>query len=47
VDHVITKKGVLGVDEFYLPKALVERYDGHYLWFKIGRKDAQLFMRGI
>jgi hypothetical protein len=46
-DHVVTKKGVVSIDEFLLPKALLDKDDGDCLIFKIGRKDAQLFMRGV
>jgi hypothetical protein len=40
-------KGVFDIDEFFLPKDLLERYDGHCLWFKIEKRDAQLFKRGL
>ena len=38
---VVTKKGVLDKDKFYLPTSLVERFDGHNLWFRITKEDAQ------
>jgi len=44
-DHVVTKKGIVDKDKFFLPKNLVERYDGHNLWFKITKEDAQQFRR--
>ena len=34
-DVVITQKGVLDKDKFYLPKNVVDRFDGHNVWFKI------------
>ncbi len=43
-DTVVTKKGVLDKDKFYLPKNLVEAYDGHKLIFRI-TKEAQTFRR--
>jgi hypothetical protein len=46
-DHVITRKGLVSTDEFLLPKTLVDKYDGDCLIFKIEKKDAQLFMRGV
>jgi hypothetical protein len=46
-DHVITRKGVFDIDEFVLPKDLIERYDDECLWFKIEKKDADVFKRGI
>ena len=44
-DTVITKKGVLDKDKFYLPKNLVEAYDGHNLRFKITKEEAQTYRR--
>lgn len=44
-DTIITKKGLVDKDRFYLPKHLVERYDGHNLWFRISKDDAQMFRR--
>jgi hypothetical protein len=39
---VITQKGILDKDKFYL-KRLVDRYDGLYLWFNITEAEAQGF----
>lgn len=44
-DHVNTKKGTVDKDEFSLPKGLVERYDGHKVWFKISQEYAQRSQR--
>ena len=44
-DTVVTKKGVLDKDKFYLPKNLVEAYDGHKLIFRITKEEAQTFRR--
>ncbi len=44
-DTVITKKGVLDKDKFYLPKNLVEAYDGHKLRFRVTKEEAQTFRR--
>lgn len=46
-DHVVTRKGKVGIDEFFLPKDLLEKYDGDCLLFNIEKKDAQIFMRGV
>ena len=37
-DTVITEKGIADKNRFYLPKNLVNRFDGHTLWFNIQRK---------
>ena len=42
-DTVVTKKGVLDKDKFYLPKNLVETYDGHKLHFRVTKEEAQTY----
>ena len=44
-DTVVTKKGVLQKDKFYLPKNLAEAYDGHKLSFRVTKEEAQTFRR--
>ena len=36
-DAVITEKGITDKKRFYLPKYLVDKFDGHTLWFRITR----------
>jgi len=43
---VVTKKGVVDKDKFYLPKNLVERFDGDKVWFSITKEDAQIYRKG-
>jgi len=43
--EVVTKKGLVDKDKFYLPKSLVRQYDGHNLRFNITKEDAQQFRR--
>jgi hypothetical protein len=42
---VVTQKGILDKDKFYLTKRLVDRFDGLYLWFNITETEAQEFRR--
>jgi len=42
---VVTKKGIVDKDKFYLPKMLVERYDGHKVFFSITKEDAENYKR--
>jgi hypothetical protein len=42
-DKVITKKGLIEGYNFLLPKNLVDRYDGHVLWFRITQEQAQQY----
>ena len=44
-DVIVTKKGIVDKDKFYLPKNLAERYYGHKIWFKISKEDAQQYRR--
>ncbi len=42
-NQVVTKKGLIEGDNFFLPKSLVDRYDGHVLWFRITQEQAQQY----
>jgi hypothetical protein len=44
-DKVVTKKGLIEGDNFLLPKGLVDRYDGHVLWFRITQEQAQQYRK--
>ena len=35
IEYVLTKKRTIDSDKFYIPKNLVERFDGHTVWFKL------------
>ena len=42
---VVTQKGIFDKDKFYLPKSLVERFDGDKVWFSITKEDAQTYRK--
>jgi hypothetical protein len=42
-DKIITKKGLIEGDNFFLPKSLVDRYDGNVIWFRITQEQAQQY----
>ena len=42
---VVTKKGIVDKDKFYLPKKLVERYDGHKVFFSITKEEAENYRK--
>ena len=44
---VITEKGIADKDRFYLPKSLVDKFDGHTLWFNITEDEAYNTYRDI
>ena len=44
-NFVITQQGIIDKDKFYLPKNLVEAYDGHKLRFRVTKEEAQTYRR--
>ena len=44
-DIVVTKKGVVDKDKFYLPRNLVERFDGDKVYFSITKEDAETYRK--
>jgi hypothetical protein len=46
-DTVVTEKGIADKERFYLPKSLVDRFDGHTLWFNITEDEAYTTYRKV
>ena len=44
-EYIVTQKGTLVVDKFYIPKSLVERFDGDTVWFKITEEEANKYKK--
>jgi hypothetical protein len=44
-DIIVTKKGVLDKDKFYLPKSLVVRFDGDKVLFSISKEEAEFYRK--
>jgi hypothetical protein len=44
-EYIITQKGTLVVDKFYIPKSLVDRFDGNIVWFKVTEEDANKYKK--
>jgi hypothetical protein len=42
-DIIITKKGVVDKDKFYLPRNKVNRFDGSKLWFEVSKEEARAY----
>ena len=42
---VVTKRGVVDKDKFYLPKNKVVRYDGHKVWFNVTKDESKAFKK--
>ena len=41
LENVITQAGVVDKEVYSIPKNLVDRYDGHNLWFRVTKEDAE------
>jgi hypothetical protein len=42
-ERVITKKGVVDKNKFYLPRNKVNRFDGDKVWFEISKEEAETY----
>lgn len=43
IEFVITQKGIINKELFYIPKHFVERFDGIHVWFKITEEEAKQY----
>jgi uncharacterized protein (TIGR02271 family) len=44
-NYVMTQRGIVNKDKFYIPKYLVQGYDGSTLWFNASASDMETFRR--
>jgi hypothetical protein len=44
-NYIVTQRGLVDKDRFFIPKYLARRYDGHTLWFNVSEGDLQKFKR--
>jgi hypothetical protein len=44
-DTVVTKRGIVDKDKFYLPKSRAVRFDGHKVWFNVTKDEAKTFKK--
>jgi hypothetical protein len=44
---MITEKGIADKNRFYLPKSLIDRFDGYTLWFNITEDEANNTYRSV
>ena len=42
-DIVITKKGIVDKDRFYLPRSKALRFEDHKLWFEVSKEEAKAY----
>lgn len=45
IDYVLTKKGRISKDKYYLPKNMAERFDGDKIWFRITEEEAERYKK--
>jgi uncharacterized protein (TIGR02271 family) len=45
-NYVLTQKGMMSKEKFYIPKYLVQGFDGDTLWFNASESDLQGWKRG-
>ena len=44
-EYIVTQKGTLVVDKFYIPKGLVEHFDNNTVLLKITEEDANKYKK--
>ena len=44
-EYIITQKGNVSKERFYIPKNLVERFDGDTVYFKITKDESKQYKR--
>ena len=44
-DYVITEKGIIDKDRFYIPKKYIINVNGQYVWFGITEKEAKQYKK--
>ena len=44
-EYVITEKGLIDKDRFYIPKSRIIHIDGQFVWFGITEKEAKQYKR--
>jgi hypothetical protein len=46
-EFVITKKGVIDKDRFYIPRGKAVKFDGDKLWFDVGKDESKAYKRDL
>ena len=41
VEHIVTQKGILDKDKYYIPKNLVDRFEDDIVYFSITNEEAK------
>ena len=43
IEYIVTQKGILDKDKYFIPKKLVERFDGETVYFRITKEEAKRY----
>ena len=43
IDHIVTQKGVLDKDKYYIPKNLVDRFEDGIVYFRVTAEQAKQY----
>lgn len=44
-EFIISQKGTVDKERYYIPKSLVERFDGETVYFKVTKEEAKQYKR--
>ena len=44
-EYIITQKGTVDKERYYIPKSLVERFDGDTVYFKVTKEESKQYKR--
>jgi hypothetical protein len=44
-EYILTEKGTIDRDKFYIPKNLVDRFDGHTIWFNLKEEETYKYRK--
>ena len=44
-EYVMTEKGIIDKDRFYIPKKYIIHIDGQYVWFGINEKESKQYKK--
>jgi hypothetical protein len=44
-EYVITEKGIIDKDRFYIPKKLIDSFDMNHVWFGINEEEAKQYKK--
>jgi hypothetical protein len=44
-EYIITQKGTVDKERYYIPKNLIEKFDGDTVYFKITKDEAKQYKR--